>query len=390
MFSLANLNLFLVMIYALLAFRDDKKSDWIKLFLVSVFSCYSFLLATFITFFILFVMIIYSFLNKEKKLMKKFIICFMLVFLCFIPWIPFLLEQIVNVTSDRYWQYFPYSFMKFFMDITNIYILGFSNGYCINGYVWASFMVLLIFIALSIIFNFCNKNLNKKDNILFILFLVFISSFLFILLYSYVNKTFAARYFTILYSILLLSFIYYFVKNPNFFNISVFIVFIIMFIFNYTGVINSGNLTGNNDLEKMKMYLEKHSEIDEDNVFILHSFESSLEVLGSSYLNDKVNLIFYNNSFLYDDNCGEDQKNILNNYEIFGNNVYTLSDIEDIYNYTDHFYMIFTKELLSKAGSDVCILNNLGWDYKFIDSYVYGYNRVNYNLYEVNISRNEE
>ena len=138
------------------------------------------------------------------------------------------------------------------------------------------------------------------------------------------------------------------------------------------------------------MYLEKHSEIDEDNVFILHSFESSLEVLGSSYLNDKVNLIFYNNSFLYDDNCGEDQKNILNNYEIFGNNVYTLSDIEDIYNYTDHFYMIFTKELLSKAGSDVCILNNLGWDYKFIDSYVYGYNRVNYNLYEVNISRNEE
>lgn len=379
MYSLTNLNLFCVIIYSLLAFRDNTKNDFIKLFIFSVLSCYSFLLASFITFMILFIMIIYCFFKKKYIIMKKFIICFIGVALSFSLWVPVLLNQVSNVTSNRYWRYFPNSGMKFFMDITNIFIMSYYNGYCVSGKVWAVFMLLCCLMIYSILVNLIKrpKKIITKNKELFIIVLVItIISFLFILFYTYFNKTFSMRYFVILYSMVLFIVIYYLFNNFKVINKLIFLIFILLFYFNYSEVINSKNLSSNNYLNLLVDNLVTNNE---DNYPVYHVLEGSIETLFIYDITKFNNYIVYNS---FDEN----HVNVLRDYKIFGNNVYTIDNIYQLSKYTNTFFMISIEENLGNDDNLYLIdfFNKNRCSYKLIGSYYSGYNKAFYNLYKVN------
>lgn len=378
MYSLADLNLLCVLIYSLLVIKYDKKSDWIKLIIVSILACYSFLLTTFITFMIFGICFLYCFLKKEYKKMKKFLLCFIVVFCFFVPWLPTLFKQLLNVQSTRYWRWFPGS-INFVLEIISIFIINHLGGLFISFEVYSINLVLILLIIVAYIYNiFILKKKIKNDNNIKISYLIAILSFLVILLYTYFNKTFAVRYFSIIYSLFLFSIVYYFYNNINSFIKSAFIIFILCFCVNYYFTYNCIFKSINN-LDSMSDKIKNNSLSDED-IVIYHPFETSLEILGYKYLND------YKHFIVYDNYCKE-QKNVLRDYSLFGDNVNVLNNVKDITKYTNKFYLInaiYDVETSSDCMFD--LFDEFNWNYKSVDKYYSGYNGDIYELYLIEVS----
>lgn len=381
MFSLANLNLFLVFIYSCFCFRDDRKSDWIKLFFVSFLSCYSFLLSTVVTLFCLLCMFCYCMFKSKKDLAKKFFICGVLVFLSFSPWIPILFNQFVGVTSDRYWNFFPSSMFRFLFELTTLFITSYNNSNPVSGEVWATFLVVILLVCFYIFLSRRNKNFVGQRFILKLLLLLLLFSFFFILGYCYINQTFASRYFTILYSLVLFFVIYYFICNFKKIILPVLVIFFLCFYFNFSFIIKN-EILSNDGVEILATYFEDYSSGNDEEVYIYHLSESSLEVMYEDYFYK------YNNFVVYDNDYETNQINVLKDYSIFGNGVYVLDDILDISNYTDEFFLILISDdyRVNEVGNIFFYLVENKYEYELVGQFSSDYNRVVYNLYRVNIN----
>lgn len=382
MYSLANLNLFCVFIYSMLVLKYNRKSDWIKLFIFSVLSCYSFLLTMCITFIILVFCTFYCFRTKKYDIMKKYIICSILVFLSFLPWIPILVKQMFNVQSSRYWEYFPSSFYKLLKSLICIFIISPVGNLYIADLIYYLFVILILLIMGYVIFNIFRKRpvvLNNDLNIYNMVIVIF--SFGFILLYCYVNKTFAIRYFSIIYSLILFMVVYYLVNHYSYFCIIIFLVFLLIFYWNYSYVIYTGILNWNNELNELESELKKNS-IDE-NIYVYYPSESTLEIMQSTSLNQYDSFIIYHNSCV---------TNVLNDYGLFGDKVQVFDRFSEIVNNIDNFYMI---EMVTgdKSGLNRCTFNTLekfNYSYLFVGEYYSGYNGDLFKLYKVNLNGVEE
>lgn len=372
MYALTELNLFCQTIYILLAIKYNKKKDWIKAEIFAILSCYSHLLATAIIFIFYLTMTIY-YKNKNQKLSKKFFVYTLIIFISFIPWLKTLLKQIKIVTNVNRHRYFP-------KDLSELILLMISS-LTINNAAFpnksGSTLIMLILIVGIIIYivyyKIAHKNNFSSNWYLKYIVYIFVISIIIILSYTYLNKTFYSRYFSIVYSIILLMMISYFANKPKIHKLSIIFLFFLCFTVNYKYININKILQDDGTLKKLNQDIINNNNNEE--VYIYHVQEVSIGTMYMTYFKEYNNYIVLNNTY------GYPVANDLTTLKVFGDNVYELRDIEEMKNYTSEFFLIIKEyddnfEILE-------VLNEKKFDYLLINKYEYKYDNSVYYLYKI-------
>ena len=331
-----------MLVYALLVFFGDKKSDLIAFTLLASMCMYTHYVSLVTAFCVYGVGVITSLIIKRKDLFKKYLLSGIAVTVMYIPWLLVFLSQFGSA-SDSYW-----SLRRSLFYGMSIALFGvISNNYFGS----ADFVMLIVifFLPLVSILLLIDKKKFKSARhlseliswkeikakcpdlikLLYLTLIVVVSITGFWLITQFILPIFTERYFYI-YSggaILILSGIATFVKGKKWPAILMSSLMIFTFICNSFALKKIMNAGNEDKVDARIMELSGG-----DPVFI-HFHEHGLELMGYNFPNSR--------HFI-----SSDMYTVMNTLDVFGVDTTYLDSNDEIWNYTDEVYVFCEYNLM--------------------------------------------
>ena len=340
-----------VAVYAGIVFSKDARYSYICLTVFSVLAMYTHNVAMVGTFAVYVVLVLFMLITKDWKRFKKVFISGCICAVLYLPWLSVLLTQSSNV-QEHYW-----TAKSGFMDVTSWVFSDYASSH-VNFIIPEAIRLIVIVVFVFVLFRHINfKNLKtaktlgeavrlKADkpvclkNIMFFVMCLALSLAVMELVVIFMRNIRADRYYHILamiWLIILSAFL------GNYGHKAVCAVLAVLIITNHA--MNLVQFRQAIDGANIKeMIAEIRSREPDGDISFVHFHEHSLGIMYY-YFPEATHYV-----------CDE-TFTVLGTYDVFPGKVIEIGNIDNIWDYTDRFYMFKNKWKIS--DSDISIVGEL-------------------------------